>query len=437
MRLVSTRSPERGEAWTFAEALFEGLAPDGGLFVPHRIDPLEPDVIRSLRGRPFAETATLVGEHLLAGEPAVEAVAPVVADALDFPIPLRPVGPSRYALELFHGPTLAFKDVGARFMARMMSALSGSGEGRRTVLVATSGDTGGAVAQAFHGVAGVDVAVLFPVGRVSPRQAAQFTTLGGNVLALGIEGSFDDCQRLVKEAFAEPALKRRLGLTSANSINVGRLVPQVFYWVHAWASLPDDGREIVVSVPSGNFGNLTAGLVAHALGIPFARIVAGTNANRPVPDYLEGRPFRPRDSVKTLSNAMDVGNPSNFERMLHHFGGGRDRMSELISASSWSDEETRACIRRIWLESGRVIDPHTAVGHLALEAELRDHPGANGVVLATAHPAKFAETIEPLIGEALDVPPALAEAMGRETREERLAPELAALEEALRQAFGR
>ena len=319
-------------------------------------------------------------------------------------------------------------------MARMMSALRDSDAPPLTILVATSGDTGGAVAHAFHNLAGIRVVVLYPLGKVSPRQEAQFATLGGNVTAVAVRGTFDDCQRLVRRAFADPDLNARLSLTSANSINIGRLLPQTFYYLHAWTELsptaPDS--ELVFSVPSGNFGNLTAGLIARrALGMSLARFVAATNENDVVPEYLAGRGFHPRASVETISSAMDVGDQSNFRRIVHMFGGGAPTRAEslrsVLTGSSWTDHETRDCIRDLWRHRGVAIDPPTAVGLLGLRDELRRRPGARGVVLATAHPAKFAETVEPLIGEVLPVPQGIARVMDLPRRSVEIEPEMRAL----------
>ena len=453
MELISTAGPRgqhasAGRAWTFREALFLGQAPDGGLFVPASLPPLPREDRAALAGATFRRRALVVARHLLGGDIPDDVLRPVIQKALDFPVPLREIEPGIHMLELFHGPTHAFKDIGARFMARMMSALRRPGDPPVTILAATSGDTGGAVANAFHRVAGTRVVVLYPLGRVSPRQEAQFTTLGGNVTAVAVRGAFDDCQRLARQAFADP-YPARTRLTSANSINIGRLLPQTFYYVHAWAELARTapGSELVFSVPSGNFGNLTAGLIARrALGMSLARFVAATNRNSVVPDYLAGRGFHARPSVATISSAMDVGDPGNFRRILHMFGAGGDydavadpgagdaartTLLRSLSGSSWTDRETRACIRDLWRRRGIAIDPHTAVGLLGLRRELRDRPGAEGVVLATAHPAKFAETVEPLIGREVPIPPGIARVMDRPRRSVTIKPE----PEALREVF--
>lgn len=436
MQLISTRGGPNGVTWTFRQALFLGQAPDGGLFVPAAL-PALPDASRgALPDLTFPERAVIAARHLLGDEIAPTTLRTAIHDALDFPVPLRQIEPNIHLLELFHGPTHAFKDVGARFMARMMATLRDPGDPPLTILAATSGDTGGAVAHAFHNLPGIRVAVLYPLGRVSPRQEAQFTTLGGNVTAVAVRGTFDDCQRLVRQAFADPGLNARHALTSANSINIGRLLPQTFYYLHAWTELAQAAADstLVFSVPSGNFGNLTAGLIARrSLGMSLARFVAATNENDVVPAYLAGRGFHPRASVETISSAMDVGDPSNFRRIAHLFGEGEGdrRLRPVLTGSSWSDRETRDCIRDLWHRRGVAIDPHTAVGLLGLRNELRQRPGARGVVLATAHPAKFAETVEALTGEALPVPPGIARVMDRPRHSIVIGPELSGLKEVL------
>ncbi len=435
MHLISTRGGPAGRSWTFREALFLGQAPDGGLFVPASVPPLPDEDRAALADLTFPERALVVARHLLGREVPDTILHEAVHAALDFPVPLREIEPGIHMLELFHGPTHAFKDIGARFMARMMSALRDTGAPPLTILAATSGDTGGAVAHAFHNLPGIRVVILYPLGKVSPRQEAQFTTLGGNVTAVAVRGAFDDCQRLARQAFADPDLSARTRLTSANSINIGRLLPQTFYYVHACAELartPPDS-ELVLSVPSGNFGNLTAGLIARrALGMSLARFVAATNENSVVPDYLAGRGFRPRPSLPTISSAMDVGDPSNFRRILHMFG-----EAPPFTGSSWTDPETSDCIRDLWRRRGIAIDPHTAVGLLGLRHELRRRPGARGgpgargIVLATAHPAKFAEIVEPLIGQPIPVPRGIARVLERPRRFVEIAPEPGALGEVL------
>ena len=445
--LISTREVPGGREWTFQEALFLGQAPDGGLFVPAALLPL-PDGARAvLPTLTFPERAFVAARHFLGDEIRDDLLRAVVHDALNFPVPLREIEPGIHMLELFHGPTHAFKDVGARFMARMMSALRDDDSPPVTILTATSGDTGGAVAHAFHRLPGVHVVVLYPLGKVSHRQEAQFAALGGNVTAVAVRGTFDDCQRLARQAFADPALTAALSLTSANSINIGRLLPQTFYYIHALTELAQESpdSELVVSVPSGNFGNLTAGLIARrALGMSLARFVAATNENSVVPEYLAGHGFHPRPSVETISSAMDVGDPSNFRRILHLFGGDGGRPGDsarygpqsgtshsILTGSSWTDSHTRHCIRDLWQRRGLAVDPHTAVGLLGLRREMKRWPGARGIVLATAHPAKFAETVEPLIGETLPIPPGIARVMDRPAKSIEIAAELDALREVL------
>jgi len=404
-------------------ALFEGLAPDGGLYVPETLELLRDDTVSRLYGTTLQETALFLAWHLMADELDVDRLEGIVTRALDFPIPLRQLDDRTYVLELFHGPTLAFKDVGARFMAQLMASYHDDDESPITVLTATSGDTGGAVADAFHQVPGTRVVVLYPEGQVSSLQERQFTTLGDNVAAVAVAGTFDDCQRLAKAALADGELRSRARLTSANSINVGRLLPQIFYYFHAWAQLPDPAADIVVSVPSGNFGNLTAGLMAKRLGLPVARFVAATNANDVVPEYLDRGEFRPRPSIRTLSTAMDVGNPSNFVRMDALFGGSPAKMREAVVGSSHSDEATGDAIARVSRQYDYVLDPHSAVGYLGLEQARVRRPGCVGVILATAHPAKFATTVEPAIGGAVEVPDRLARLLDREPRVTRMEPD--------------
>jgi len=405
LRYVSTRGG--GQSATLGEAIASGVASDGGLYMPESI-PLLPMSVRPSVAS-LAETATAVLAPFVEEELSGEALRSLAAAALDFPIPLRPLDTATAVLELFHGPTLAFKDVGARCLARLLTHFL-KGDRPLTVLVATSGDTGGAVASAFFGLAGVRVVILYPRGQVSRLQEAQFASLGGNVTALAVEGTFDDCQRLAKEAFADEELRRGAALTSANSISIGRLLPQIVYYVHALAQHHDDGRPIVISVPSGNFGNLTAGLMAKRMGLPIARFVAATNANDVVPAYLRTGRYAPRASVRTISNAMDVGAPSNLERVQALYGGNLAALRADVVGTTHGDAQTRDCIRETFARTGYLLDPHTAVGLLGLReamAEGSAPEGAFGIVLATAHPAKFREELEPLLGEPIPLPPAL------------------------------
>jgi threonine synthase len=419
MRFVtvsSWRRPDAAPAVSFATALFDGLAPDGDLYVPESTPPWTLDDLQQLSSMTLQEIGSRVLAPFVSEEVAPEALASIVGDALNFTIPLVEVEPGVHALELFHGPTLAFKDVGARVMARLLAALHGGGE-PLTILAATSGDTGSAVAHAFHDVPHTRVVILYPKGRVSPRQEAQLTMFNSeatNVRAYAVAGSFDDCQRLTKAAFADRDLSRRVRLTSANSINVGRLLPQMIYYFYAVAQLSDparDARPAVFSTPSGNFGNLTAGVMAMHSGINIRRFVAATNVNDVVPEYLRTGQFAPRPSVHTVANAMDVGNPSNFDRLLWIYGGKLDDMRRDIVGSRHGDDEVLATIREVYDRRGYLLDPHSAIAYLGLKSSAGAGAGPGGVFLATAHPAKFAEIVEPVIGRAIPLPQPLVDAL--------------------------
>ena len=416
-------------------AIFRGLAPDGGLYMPARLPRIPEEVLQSFPGMEWPQLASTLARHLLAEELDPVAATSITEEALNFPLPLISLTDRIHVLELFRGPTLAFKDVGARFMAHLMAHFRGAEAGPLTILTATSGDTGGAVAHAFLGIPGVRVVVLFPDGKVTPRQEHQFSTLGENVTALAVEGDFDDCQRMVKSTFRDQELRARITLTSANSINIGRLLPQSFYYFEAWARLGGadaaNDSNILFSVPSGNFGNLAAGLMAKAMGLPGVRFLAATNANDEVPEYLETGHFRPRPSQQTLSTAMDVGDPSNLVRILHLYDHDLDRLRGDLSGRSITDEETRECIRRVYHATGYILDPHSAVGFQALEEELARRPKERGILLSTAHPAKFAEVVEPVLGEAIPLPPELASCLERKREVTPMAPDAPALKEFL------
>jgi threonine synthase len=425
MRWRSTTG--RCEPASFETALFHGLAPDGGLYLPERIPELQPAAFAV--GLTVAETAFEVTRLFLDDIPGDDLRA-ICADALNFPIPLVDLEDGVRVLELFHGPTHAFKDVGARMMARLMGwylrkAGRGAG-GDITILVATSGDTGGAVAQAFHGVPGTRVVVLYPKGKVTVLQEKQFTTLGGNVTALAVEGTFDDCQRMAKQTFADEGLRAKVRLTSANSISVGRLLPQTVYYVHAAGALGADAARALFCTPSGNFGNLCGGIIAKRMGMPCAGFVAATNANDVVPRYLATGIFTPRASVTTISNAMDVGNPSNFVRILDLYDGNGAALRREIRGAAFDDDATRAAIGDVHARTGYVMDPHTAVGWLGLR-EVR----GPGVLLATAHPAKFREEVEPVTLAKIPLPPALAACLERESRAETIPADAALVRERL------
>ena len=405
-RFYSTKSP--GNLVDVKEAVLRSLPADNGLYMPERLDPLGPDFWKKWRDLSLAEIGVQVARAVFRDSVPLPQLEKMVHESANFPAPLVTVREREHVLELFHGPTLAFKDFGARFMARLMGWLTREDEGILTVLVATSGDTGGAVASAFHGVPGTRVVILYPKGKVSDLQEKQLTTLGGNITALEIKGPFDDCQQLVKSAFLKREMSEKLNLTSANSINISRLVPQSFYYFEAAKNLPDGAKPTFV-IPSGNFGNLTAGLLAERLGLEVDHFVAATNRNDVVPEYLREGKYRPRPSVATISNAMDVGAPSNFARMENIFGNDWEIMKTRVAGFAYGDKVTRETIRRIHLETGYVLEPHGAVGWLAAEAWREENPKAHTVVLETAHPSKFFDVMEEELGDGeIIVPERLA-----------------------------
>jgi threonine synthase len=377
--------------------------------MPAEIARRSPEELEEFRRLPFTEVCFRVVRPFTGADFPEEVLWQVVSEAVNFPVKLVSLSPGLHILELFHGPTLAFKDFGARFMARLMGYFVKGEERTLTVLVATSGDTGSAVAHGFLGVAGIRVVILYPSKRISEAQEKQFTTLGENITALEVSGTFDDCQRLVKQAFCDAELNKRAFLTSANSINIGRLLPQMFYHVAAYRQLPVASVPLIVSVPSGNFGNLTAGIFAKRIGLPVARFIASTNVNDVVPEYLRTGEFRPRSAKATYSNAMDVGNPNNFPRLMDLC---RNRL-EYVQREIWghgaTDEQTLAAMKSVHERFHYIADPHTAVGVLGWEAYRREHPEpAQGLVLATAHPAKFADVVQRAIGTAPPLPDRLA-----------------------------
>ena len=415
MICISTRG--KAPPVSFREAVVAGLAPDGGLYVPQTIPRLSDVWWQQQRGRSFQDVAVAIAEEMAGGEFESGELEAIVRDALDFPVPIVELDRNLRVVELFHGPTFAFKDFGARTLARLMSHLH-SGAGTITVLVATSGDTGGAVAHAFHNVGGMRVVVLYPEGQVSDVQEAQFTTLGGNVTAVAVRGTFDDCQRLAKEAFADRTLQSRAQLTSANSISLGRLIPQTFY--HAYAALQSK-EPPTISVPSGNFGNLAAGVIAMRLGAPIKAFAAPTTINDTFPRYLASGRVEPRPSVTTLANAMDVGNPSNLERLRWLFDDDIRAMRAGITSLPHPDDEVRRAIRELHDRFGYVADPHTAIAYL----------GAAPVFLSTAHPAKFREVVEPVIDQSVQLPDALAATLAQQKQAHRIAPVLGELADLL------
>jgi len=427
----------------FKEATIRGQAPDRGLYFPKDVPVLPDDFIENLPRysneeiayrviRPYtgdtlpeAELERIIYETLNFEQPAVEA-APVedatgpVAHTQPFEFPLKKVTPNLSSLELFHGPTLAFKDVGARFMSRCLGYFVRGNNRPVTVLVATSGDTGGAVASGFYDVDGVQVVILYPSGKVSSVQELQLTTFGKNITALEIDGSFDDCQKMVKEAFADADLQKNLFLTSANSINVARWLPQQFYYFFALQQWPYKEHPPVISVPSGNFGNLCAGMMAWLSGLPVAHFIAACNTNDVVPIYLQTGNYHPKQALPTLSNAMDVGNPSNFVRILEIFNQQLPSLQKILTAYSITDDETREAIKSLWKHHHYLADPHGAVGALALQRYLTEHPGEKGLFLETAHPVKFYNTVEPVIGDRLTLPAAVATLTHKEKQSKKM-----------------
>ena len=397
---------------TLEEAVVKGLAADKGLYMPYEIKSLPASFYEAIETLSFQEIAYRVADAFFGEDVPADVLRTIVYETLSFDVPVVPVTESIYALELFHGPTLAFKDVGGRFMARLLGYfIRKSGENQVNVLVATSGDTGSAVANGFLGVEGIHVYVLYPKGKVSEIQEKQFTTLGHNIIAMEVDGTFDDCQALVKSAFMDEELNAQMKLTSANSINVARFLPQSFYYFYAYAQLKKMGKadQLVVCVPSGNFGNITAGLFAKRMGLPLSRFIAANNRNDIFYQYLKTGNYHPRPSVATIANAMDVGAPSNFARILDLYGNSHAAISSEISGATYTDEQIRQSVKEVYDETGYLLDPHGACGYRALAEQLRE--GETGVFLETAHPAKFLQTVESIIGDKVAIPEKLQEFM--------------------------
>jgi threonine synthase len=432
----------------FGQALLASLAPDGGLWMPDNLPFYNSEETAKLGALPFWACAAELAQNFIDKAFSEAALKSLCQDAYNFPLPLKTFKGGKldtamtevadeYILELFHGPTLAFKDFAARFMGRSASELMKTKGQTRTILVATSGDTGGAVGDAFLDQEGIRVVILYPEGGVSKVQEQQLCTIGGhnsNVQAVSVEGSFDDCQQLVKDAFADKVLSEKHNLMSANSINVGRVIPQSFYyfWTSLQVKAAHPGVPLVYSIPSGNLGNLTGGIIAKKMGAPIDRFVVGNNSNDPFVDYLEDGEYRPRPSVPTLSNAMDIGRPNNFPRILDLLDRNFDKVSELCWGASFSDEETERHLRRIFNKTGYIMCPHTAVGHLAMEAFSKDvEREFIKVTVATAHPAKFADSVERIIDTKIELPEPLAKSMKQKKRVTSLAPTLDALSDYL------
>jgi threonine synthase len=407
MELYSTNNPELRV--DFKEALFKGLPDDNGLFMPCNIPTLPESYIQNLPNYTFPEIAFRVANTILQGAIPEKDLLDIIARAINFPAPVVKLTEHQYILELFHGPSLAFKDFGARFMAETMSYFNRTESKELVILVATSGDTGGAVAAGFYQTPGIQVVILYPSGKVSPLQEKQLTTFGHNIQALEINGTFDDCQTLVKQAFLDPQTRTQIRLSSANSINIARLIPQSFYYFEAYKQVIQDTPNTPVSfiIPSGNFGNLTAGILAKRMDLPIQHLVAATNINKVVPEYLETGNYEPRSSKRTISNAMDVGNPSNFARMKNLYGSTWNIMKEDIKGFYFTDEETADAMRSVKKEYSYTLDPHGAVAYLGMAEYLELYPDTTGILLETAHPAKFIEDVEEILHEKIEIPEAL------------------------------
>ncbi len=395
----------------FKEATIKGQAPDKGLYFPEQIPQVSKDLINNIAKYSNEEIAYTVISPYAGDSIPKQELQRIAAETVNFPIPLVPVTGDVAALELFRGPTLAFKDIGARFMSRCLGYFVKDNNKKVTVLVATSGDTGGAVANGFYGVEGVDVVILYPSGKVSSVQEKQLTTLGKNIRAIEVNGTFDDCQQLVKQAFTDKAINEKLFLTSANSINVARWLPQQFYYFFAWKQWTDKNSPPVIAVPSGNFGNICAGILAHIGGLPVQHFIAACNANNTVPEFLRTENYQVKKSVATISNAMDVGNPSNFVRILELFHQQLGDLKKVLSSYSISDDETRVALKDVYDQHQYLMDPHGAVGYIALSRYLQQHAGSKGMFLETAHPVKFYDVVEPVIGKAVPLPDAVGAIM--------------------------
>lgn len=409
MKFFSTNNKEH--VLTFREAVIQGLAPDKGLYFPKEIPVLSKEFYQMISSKTLPEIAFEVLYPFVKDDiPKLDFIE-IVTDVFNFEIPLVNVNENIYSLELFHGPTCAFKDVGARFMSRCLGYFS---KEKVTVLVATSGDTGSAVANGFYEVEGVDVVLLYPSKKISHIQEMQLTTLGKNITALEVEGVFDDCQDMVKAAFMNKELTKKMFLTSANSINIARWLPQSIYFHWAYAQLKDKSKDIVVCVPSGNFGNITAGMLAYKMGLPIHRFIAATNNNDIVPEYLKSGEFHPKKSVQTLANAMDVGNPSNFVRMLALFNNDYAIISQLVQGISKTDDQIKSTIKSCKDNTGYTLDPHGAVAYESLQDLIKENE--QGIFLETAHPAKFGEVVEVCIAGKIDIPQRLADCMAKEKK---------------------
>jgi threonine synthase len=401
---------------SFKDAVVKGIAPDKGLYFPERITPLPTSFFEGIQNLSHQEIAFNAIHQFVSDDIPNGKLKEILANVLDFDFPIVQLEENVATLELFHGPTMAFKDVGARFMANCLGYFSTGTTTEVTVLVATSGDTGGAVANGFLGVDGVKVVILYPSGKVSDIQERQLTTLSQNISALEVAGTFDDCQKMVKTAFLDEDLLKAMQLTSANSINVARWLPQLFYFLFAYKEAKSQGREIVFSVPSGNFGNICAGMVAQKLGMPVKHFVAATNVNDTVPEFMKTGAYHPKPSTATISNAMDVGDPSNFVRIRHLFNDDFEALSKNLSSYTFTDVETKEAMKSLYRNSNYIADPHGAVGYLGLKKYQEKHPNTYGIFLETAHPVKFLDVVEETIPEKLAIPRQIQSVMDKEKK---------------------
>lgn len=399
---------------TFKDAVIKGLAPDKGLYFPEQVDPLPATFFNNIDSLSYSEIAFQAINQFVSPDIPEDVLKDIIEDTLCFDFPVVELDKNMSTLELFHGPTMAFKDVGARFMARCLGYFNATNTNEVTVLVATSGDTGGAVANGFLGVKGVNVVILYPSGKVSDIQEKQLTTLGQNIKALEVDGVFDDCQDMVKRAFLDEDLTSKMQLTSANSINVARWLPQMFYFIFAFKQLHNTHNEIVFSIPSGNFGNICAGMMAQQLGLPINHFVASNNANNVVTEYLKTETYNPKPSVQTISNAMDVGNPSNFIRIQEIYNNNFSKLKENLSSYSFTDDQTKTALEEIYNTYNYIADPHGAVGYLGCKSHLKKHPNSHCVFLETAHPTKFLDVVEDIIKTKVVLPPQIKAVMDKE-----------------------
>ncbi len=399
---------------SFKDAVIKGLAPDKGLYFPENITPLHDDFFKNLEHLSHTEIAFEAIKQFISTEIPEDVLKTIIEETLAFNFPVVQLDKQISTLELFHGPTMAFKDVGARFMARCLGYFNQDNTNEVTVLVATSGDTGGAVANGFLGVKGVNVVILYPSGKVSDIQEKQLTTLGKNIKALEVNGTFDDCQAMVKKAFLDESLTSKMQLTSANSINVARWLPQLFYFIFAYKQLYKKYDDIVFSVPSGNFGNICAGIMAQQLGLPVRHFIASNNENNVVTEYLKTQLYHPKPSIQTISNAMDVGSPSNFIRIQEIYKNKFETLKDNVSSFSFSDDDTREAMQELYSKYNYVADPHGAVGYLGSKAYLKNNPNVHCVFLETAHPTKFLDVVEDVIKEKQPLPEQIQSVMGKE-----------------------